>query len=366
MGAAVDNTSSYVSISGSVFQHSVGDDLMATTSTPLGSSAPAQIAPPVGDRRWVAPVFGMLFVVLGLQTAHEVVGLAGGGHSRFFDSYLYDVVIAACGLLMVARGTLARRERAWVVIGIGTLLWLAGDIVWDVNFGAGSAKGTPHVSASDGFWLSWYAFVAVGMVMLVRSYLRGFDLARWIDGLALALLVATPGVALALQPVIEASHARLLEDAVIVAYPACDILLLGSALGVIALAGWRPGRPWYVLSLGLSTWLIADALYSVQEINGTYVSGTYDFLWPAGMLLAAYAAWLPWKPHEVREPLGWRAVALPIACQAAALGTQVWGLLAPLGESERVMTIAVLLVVIVQLYLSRPRPKQRSEALDPA
>ena len=38
-----------------------------------------------------------------------------------------------------------------------------------------------------------------------------------------------------------------------------------------------------------------------------------------------------------------------------ALGTQVWGLVSTLGESERIMTIAVLTVVIVQLYVSRPR-----------
>jgi hypothetical protein len=48
-------------------------------------------------------------------------------------------------------------------------------------------------------------------------------------------------------------------------------------------------------------------------------------------------------------------VVLPIICQLFALGTQVWGLVAVLGESERIMTMAVLTVVIVQLYVGRPR-----------
>jgi hypothetical protein len=50
-------------------------------------------------------------------------------------------------------------------------------------------------------------------------------------------------------------------------------------------------------------------------------------------------------------------VLLPVVCQVFALATQVWGLVGTLGESERIMTIAILAIVIVQLYISRPRSK---------
>lgn len=330
--------------------------------------APAEVVPRDARRRgFLAPVFAVLFAALALEASHEIFGFAGSGYSNLVDSYLYDAMIGSSGLLMVARGVLAPRERAWMVIGIGTLLWMSGDIVWDINFGNASAGHVPRISVSDAFWLSWYPFAAIGIVILVRSRLRGFDLSRWIDGIALALLVATPGVALALQPAIDDSHLGMLAHVVLVAYPACDILLLGAALGVIALAGWRPGRSWYTLSLGLSAWVIADALYSVQQIKGTYASGVYDFVWPAGMLLVAYAAWQPWAVHKVHTLTGWRAVALPLACQAVALGTQIWGLIAKLGESERIIAIAVLAVVIVQLYVSRPGREVASDrAASPA
>ena len=148
----------------------------------------------------------------------------------------------------------------------------------------------------------------------------------------------------------------LLGHIVDIAYPAGDILLLGATIGVIALTGWRPGRAWYLLTLGLSIWVVADALYSrPQKVKETYVAGVYDYLWPLGLLVVAYAAWQPRVDHKTPEVHGWKAVLLPIVCQVVALVTQVWGLLATLGESERIMTIAVLTVVIVQLYVSRPR-----------
>jgi hypothetical protein len=191
--------------------------------------------------------------------------------------------------------------------------------------------------------------------MLVHQRFQEFDFARWIDGIALALIVATPGVALALQPAIDESHVSVLAHLADVAYPAGDILLLGATIGAIALASWRPGRSWYLLSMGLSIWVIADALYSVQRTDGTYTAGVYDYLWPAGLLLMAFAAWQPRGVYSARPLYGWKAVLLPVICQVFALGTQVWGLMATLGESERIMTIAVLTIVIVQLYVGRPR-----------
>lgn len=309
-----------------------------------------------GEEGMSAPIrlaFVVLLAILAFDALHEVFGLAGSGYSNLIDSYFYDVTAVGAGSLMVLHGLRNEDEGGWILLGLGTFSWVVGDILSDLGVGIGNG-----VSVSDVFWLAWYPLAAVGLFMLVRARFKEFDFARWIDGIALALVVATPGVALALQPAVDESHVSPLAHIVDVAYPAGDILLLGATIGVIALAGWRPGRSWYLLSIGLSVWVIADALYSVQKINGTYQAGVYDYLWPAGLLLMAYAAWQPRGVYEARELYGWKAVILPIVCQIFALATQVWGLMATLGESERIMTIAVLTVVIVQLYVSRPRAAQ--------
>jgi hypothetical protein len=112
---------------------------------------------------------------------------------------------------------------------------------------------------------------------------------------------------------------------------------------------------WYLLAAGLALWVIGDALYAVTEFDRMYRSGVYDYLWPTGLLLIAAAAWQPRVDRVLDEPYGWQAVALPIAAQLFALVTQVWGLVAKIGESERIMTSAVLIVVILQLCIGRPR-----------
>lgn len=296
--------------------------------------------------------FVALLVIVAIDALHEIFGLGGSHYSNLLDSYFYDIVATGAGILMVAHGLRGERDLGWVFVGLGTFSWVLGDVLSDYSVGIGNG-----VSVSDAFWVAWYPLAVVGLFMLVHERFQQFDFARWIDGIALALVVATPGVALALQPAIDESHVSLLAHIADVVYPAGDILLLGATIGVIALAGWRPGRAWYLLSLGLSIWVIADALYSVQRTDGTYTAGRYDYLWPAGLLVMAFAAWQPRGAHPARELYGWKAVILPVICQLFALGTQVWGLVAVLGESERIMTIAVLTVVIVQLYVGRPRRK---------
>lgn len=305
-------------------------------------------------------IFAGLVAIVAFDALHEIFGVAGSGYSNLIDSYFYDAAATAAGVLMLVRGLGDPTSRGWVLLSLGTFSWVVGDILYDFNVGIGN-----DVQVSDAFWLAWYPLASGGLMMLVRSRFSDFDFARWIDGIALALVVATPGVALALQPAIDESrNVSLLAHVVDIAYPAGDILLLGATIGVIALTGWRPGRAWYLLTLGLSIWVVADALYSVQKVKGTYVAGVYDYLWPVGLLLMAYAAWQPRVVHKARELYGWKAVLLPVACQVFALATQVWGLVATLGESERIMTIAVLTVVIVQLYVSRPRREVRRTDAD--
>jgi hypothetical protein len=325
----------------------------------LGAGA-SQIGVPDGgitplERPITTPVrfvFAALLALVAVDALHEIFGLAGSRYSNLLDSYFYDAVATGAGVLMVVHGLEDGTERGWVLLGLGTFSWVIGDLLSDFSVGLGNG-----VSVSDVFWVTWYPLAAVGLLMLVHARFKDFDFARWIDGIALALVVATPGVALALQPAIDESHVSVLAHIVNVAYPAGDILLLGSTIGVIALTGWRPGRSWYLLSVGLSVWVVADALYSVQRTAGTYTPGIYDYLWPAGLLVMAYAAWQPRGIHSAPELYGWKAVLLPVVCQVFALATQVWGLVGTLGESERIMTIAVLAIVIVQLYVSRPRSK---------
>ena len=94
----------------------------------------------------------------------------------------------------------------------------------------------------------------------------------------------------------------------------------------------------------------------MQTIEGIHPETNYDFVWTAGALIIAYAAWQPYPPRE--RPvhfIGWREVALPMCCQVIAASIQIYGLFHKIPTSERVMSIAVLALVLVQLWVGRPR-----------
>ena len=141
------------------------------------------------------------------------------------------------------------------------------------------------------------------------------------------------------------------------AYPVADILLLGALLGIFALAGWRPGRTWLLLGAGLAAFGIADSISAVEFVDGTFEFGEYNYLWTGGALLIAYAAWQPDPlPSRPAQLVGWKAIVLPVACQLIAAGVQFYVLfIGEIPESERVIALLVMALVLVQLWVSRPR-----------
>lgn len=86
---------------------------------------------------------------------------------------------------------------------------------------------------------------------------------------------------------------------------------------------------WALLGIGCVLIAVGDAVFAVQEARNAYVEGDYDFVWTLGALVVAYAAWssVP-GPIVHPDPVGWRAIALPVAAQVLAGGIQVYGLFA--------------------------------------
>jgi hypothetical protein len=55
------------------------------------------------------------------------------------------------------------------------------------------------------------------------------------------------------------------------------------------------------------------------------------------------------------EMSGWRAIALPLAAQGFAAAIQVYGFFYEIPRSERIFTLIVLLISMVQIVVTRPR-----------
>lgn len=300
--------------------------------------------------------FALAFLILA-YVAHQDLGFdRGAGADDFFNRWVDVVVLWASAGACLGGALRARRSRAaWLFVTAGLASWAIGDTIWSVRFGHASV--TPVTSISDVFWLAWYPVIIIGLALLVRDRVPRFELHRWIDGVVVMLLVATPWVALLLEPISEQSHASTLAHVVQFTYPLADAAVVGGTLGVYALMGWRPGRMWIVLGLGLAMMGVADAAYAAQVLVHSYdQSRVYDAVWLGGAVLVAFAAW---EPHpgelEPREVTGWRAIALPLAAQVLAVGIQVYGFFHEIPRVERMLTVVVLLIAIVQIVVTRPR-----------
>ncbi len=302
---------------------------------------------------WLKVTWIGLAVAALVLALHGLTGFGGEATHDFLDNWLSGVAVWIVALVCLAGAARAERSRsAWFLIGAALVAWAIGDTIW-------SLRGNPSdlASISDVFWLAWYPLLIAALVLLVRDRVPKFELHRWIDGVVVMLLVATPWVALFLQPAAQNSKASAIADFVDFAYPLGDAILVGATLGVMALMGWRPGRMWIALGAGFVALAIADAVYSVDALGHSYSSETtFDALWLAGIALIAYAAWLP-HPGQL-EPVtvtGWRAIALPVAAQMLALSLQVYALFYEVPRSERIFTIVVLLIATVQIIVTRPR-----------
>jgi hypothetical protein len=303
-------------------------------------------------------VWLVLALLTALEAANELFGI--GGPTELYEVWLHDVVLATAAALVLARAVYAPSTRkAWTAFGAAMVIWCLGSVAWSIVYGGRAHP--PYPTFADILWLLWYPLMATGIVYLIRFRVRQFELHRWMDGIAVTLLVLVAGFALVVQPAADETSQGLLATVVDFSYPVLDVILIGAVLGVYGLLGWRPDGMWILIGLGIATTSIADAAFAVQEARGVAEHGHYDFVWTVGALLIAAAAWVrtPDDAAGDERVTGLRAIALALVAEALAIGIQVYALFHEVGKSERVVTIVVLLVASVQIVLTRPRADER-------
>lgn len=305
----------------------------------------------------ISVVWAIMALVVVIYAAHQALGLGGTGANDFFDQWINDGLLWAAAIASVGGALRERRSRTgWLLIALALASWATGDTIFNVRFGA--TPGPPQATISDVFWLAWYPLVAAALVLLVRDRVPGFDLHRWIDGVTVMLVVATLWIVVFLEPVARESSTSALERVLDFAYPLGDAILFGATLGVFALMAWRPGRMWLVLGVGLIVIGVADAAYSVDASRHAHQNGIYNAAWVAGATLVAFASWEP-HPGRLapRTIMGWPAIALPLAAQVLAAAIQLYAFFHEVARSERLLTVCILIISMIQIAITRPRPR---------
>ena len=306
--------------------------------------------------RWLSYVWAVLVILALAEVINELFGI-GGPHS-LYEVWFHNLVIAAAAALILARaGYEPSTRQAWITFGLAMVVWSIGSVAWSIVYGGRSH--VPYPTFADILWLLWYPLMVAGMVYLIRFRVSGFELHRWLDGIAVTLVALAAGFALIVQPAADHSSGGLLATIVNFSYPVLDVMLIGSILGVYGLLGWKPDAMWILIGLGIVTISIADARFALLVEQGVADDGHYDFVWTIGALMIASAAWIqrPSGAGDTGQVNGMRAIALALIAQALAIAIQIYAIFYEIGTSERVVTVVVLLVASVQIILTRPRPE---------
>ena len=301
------------------------------------------------------------FLPLALLAAYVcVLGLdiGGPGVEDFFGTWVYNVLIAASALLCVVRAVAVPAERVvWVLVGLALTCWTASELHFELVLD--DERLTPFPSVGDWLFLAFYPLVYAAFVLLARLRIREFQGSLWLDGLIASLGVASVTGAI-LLPAISGEDWDTLGAVVNLAYALGDILLLSLVVGVFSLTGWRPGRPWALLGVGLALVVVADAAFIGLSTANAYAEGSLiDALWPAATLTMGYAAWQAIPPRRDIQLEGARLFMVPCLVALLALTVLAVSSIGDLSAVALGSATATLALVIVRLAFTLAENQRR-------
>ena len=293
----------------------------------------------------------LLYTALAALALHALHTVFGVGRQVVDDDWLYSAVLGACAGICVARGIIAKGERAaWILIGAAIGAWAAGDAYW--SFHLADLETVEYPSLADAMRLLMFPAAYAGIVLLVRARVPKFHASLWLDGAIGALAVAAVGAALMYPAIERATQGDVSAVATGIAYPLGDMLLIGFVIGAVALTGWQPGRGFVMIAMGLALNGVANAIFLYRDATGgTLEHSPVDTLWLLSAFLIALAAWDPPVRAGGLRLDSRRVLAIPSFFAAVAVGLQVYNQFAPVNRLAAGLATATLGIVIVRMAL---------------
>ncbi|MFZ0180684.1 MAG: EAL domain-containing protein [Candidatus Dormiibacterota bacterium] len=270
-----------------------------------------------------------------------------GSYSTFYDVWVANLGYAGCTTLCIWRAIARRPGRwGWGALAAGLLLFTAGSVLWTswVQF----FYPVPYPSIADVCFLAFFFMAFIGIGLLVRETLPKTARTIWVDALIAALGVAAVEAMLVIGPIWQASKGDFGTVATNIAYPIGDLVLVTMIVAVFAVRGWRPGRLWWTLGMGLVIFAAADSVYVLRVTSGKYVTGTpLDSLWLIGAFLIVVAAWQGLSVQAKHSPMIQPPVIVPALFVLSSLGIVVYAAAHPgqffLGVALATTTLVIAL-----------------------
>ncbi len=264
------------------------------------------------------PLWAAYFALgIGMLVVHALLETGSMAQNSFYDVVGGSAVLVA--FVGISRNRPDRRL-PWVLMALGQGLFVAGDVLWNWYEAIGE---DPFPSMADALYLAGYPFIALGLLLLIRRRLGDGDRGGILDAAILTTACATLSWTFFIQPQLVGSELDALSLAISLAYPIADLLLIGVAMGLLTTPGARTSA-FRMLAVSLLALLVADQIYALQNLEGTYASGgPLDYIYLIAYILFGVSVAHPsmrrlTDPHPVS--VTWLG-PVRLICLAAAMVT---------------------------------------------
>ena len=271
--------------------------------------------------------------VLAATLAWVVILLLLGGTPEAQNVSNVGLSLAAMGAGWAALRRARRHQgsirRFWRLLSGGLLFWSAGQAVW-TWYESALGQEVPFPSLADVGYLGLPPLAAAALISLplAAPTLAG-QVRTILDGLMVASSLLLCSWIIVLEPVFRAGGDSPLTQAISLAYPVSDVVVI-----TIVIYTWLRARQQHqqlplslpLVAIGLLAFAIADSGFTYLTTTGGYSSGNIiDIGWFLGFVLMWVAALKPAgnetiaeRPASVAKPLG---NLMPYAAVTAALLT---------------------------------------------
>jgi two-component sensor histidine kinase len=181
------------------------------------------------------------------------------------------------------RSVATKLALAFLFMALGCLAWALGDVAWAVLEIV--LKEEPFPSIADIFYLAYYPLIIVGFLLIPYERSSRRDrIKNWLD---LSIVFLAAGMLywnFLIGPTAVFEGIDWLTAIISLAYPVFDYVLF-AGLMVFLYRNQRLLSLPAILCIAASILIqiVADTIYGLQSIAGTYVSGTIlDFAWQVG------------------------------------------------------------------------------------
>ncbi|MDX6399276.1 MAG: hypothetical protein QOJ43_2684, partial [Gaiellaceae bacterium] len=242
------------------------------------------------QRRVPRPAAWLCFLALGATIIVLHYAFAIGSLAQALAYVSIGMVACAAVVTGIVLRRPTKKAYLWfLALGLGLLS--VGDAIF-ITYDSVLEVERPYPSVADGFYLAGYLSFCIAMLFLIRSRQRP-SVSDVLDG-----AIVLCGAALLLWFALIEAAARdasvgVLSRVVSSAYPALDVLLIAVLVQLLLTGGGR-NVAFRLIALGTGALLATDIVYGLQNLDGTYVEGSWlDAGWMISVALWGAAALHP-------------------------------------------------------------------------